>query len=179
MDYQNFVGSLGCNLLDKWFVALWYKTIHYFLYSLWEHILWGKSTKIDATQTMMIPQYLYYNKRGYCWYCTHLVELNMMRSSGSPDNSPSMMVREWQVAIQVMKGPTSSMEGSSTTPQNLQETRNMIRGISLRSPSATTYGLVLQNYGTRDSQKPADFMFKVLDVLHFCFEYIYHNMMHC
>lgn len=117
-----------------------------------------KSTKIDATQTKMIPQYLYYNTRGYCWYCTHLVELNMMRSSGSPDNSPSMMVREWQVAIQVMKGPTSSMEGSSTTPQNLQETRIIFRGISLGSPSATTYGWILQNYGARDSHVPADYV---------------------
>ena len=100
-----------------------------------------------------------------------------MRSSGSPDSSPSMMVREWQVAIQVMKGPTSSVEGSSTTPQNLKETRIIIRGTSLGSPSATTYGLVIQNYGEKDSHQPADFVFNVLDVwqstsLHFCFGYI-------
>lgn len=45
-----------------------------------------------------------------------------MRSRGSPDSSPSMTVREWQVAIQVRNGPTSRVEGSSTTPQNLPDT---------------------------------------------------------
>lgn len=55
---------------------------------------------------------------------THPVALNIFRSSGSPDSSPSILVREWQAAMQARNGDstTHSAPGSSSGWTNLQVT---------------------------------------------------------
>ena len=46
---------------------------------------------------------------------TQSVASNIFRSNGSPTSSPSMRVREWQVAMAAMNGPLGRVEADWTT----------------------------------------------------------------
>ena len=56
-----------------------------------------------------------------CKALTHFVPLNILRSRGSPVSSPSMVVREWQVAMPQTIGPGLRQQGSSTNGANLRK----------------------------------------------------------
>ena len=50
---------------------------------------------------------------------THPVAWNILRSRGSPDNSPLIIVSEWQVVMAWRRGPEVKVHGSSTKQLNL------------------------------------------------------------